>query len=155
MEARERRIAFADIKELAERIQRPPRNWTIDLIWAAHQAIEAGRVRHSDRHTLTDLVSLIRYTIGQDNELVPYAEKVRERYAGWLRQQEQAGATFTETERWWLDRMAEVIAVSAGINPDDLDNTPFTERGGIDGAIRDLGPSIAALIDQLNTELTA
>ncbi|MDG4793018.1 DEAD/DEAH box helicase family protein [Micromonospora sp. WMMD1082] len=155
MEARERRIAFADIKELAERIQRPPRNWTIDLIWAAHQAIEAGRVRHSDRHTLTDLVSLIRYTIGQDNELVPYAEKIRERYAGWLRQQEQAGVTFTETERWWLDRMVEVIAASAGISPDDLDNAPFTERGGLDGAIRDLGPNTAALIDQLNTELTA
>ncbi|SCL35834.1 type I restriction endonuclease subunit R [Micromonospora aurantiaca (nom. illeg.)] len=155
MEARERRIAFADIKELADRIQRPPRNWTIDLIWAAHQAIEAGRVRHSDRHTLTDLVSLIRYTIGQDNELVPYAEKIRERYAGWLRQQEQAGVTFTETERWWLDRMVEVIAASAGISPDDLDNAPFTERGGLDGAIRDLGPNTAALIDQLNTELTA
>ncbi|MFI5489202.1 type I restriction endonuclease subunit R [Micromonospora echinaurantiaca] len=154
-EARERRISFADIKELAERIQRPPRNWTIDLIWAAHEAIEADLVRHSDRHTLTDLVSLIRYTIGQDNELVPYAEKVRERYAGWLRQQEQAGVTFTEAERWWLDRMVEVIAASAGISPDDLDNAPFTERGGIDGAICDLGPRAATLIDQLNTELTA
>ncbi|GGM53504.1 type III restriction endonuclease subunit R [Micromonospora sonchi] len=154
-EARGRRISFADIKELADRIQRPPRNWTIDLIWAAHEAIEASRVRHSDRHTLTDLVSLIRYAIGQDDELVPYAEKIRERYAGWLRQQEQAGVTFTDTERWWLDRMAEVIAASAGISPDDLDNAPFTERGGIDGALRDLGPRTATLIDQLNTELTA
>jgi type I restriction enzyme R subunit len=155
MEARERRISFADIKELADRIERPPRNWTIDLIWAAHQAIEADRVRHSDRHTLTDLVSLIRYTIGQDDRLIPYADKVRERYAGWLRQQEQAGVRFTETERWWLDRMVEVIAVSAGIAPDDLDNTPFAERGGVDGAIRDLGSRAAQLIDQLNRELPA
>jgi type I restriction enzyme, R subunit len=49
----------------------------------------------------------------------------------------------------------EVIAVSAGISPDDLDNAPFTERGGVDGAIRDLGPQTATLIDQLNTNLTA
>lgn len=155
MEARERRVSFADIKELAERIQRPPRNWTVDLIWAAHAAIEDNLGRHSQRRTLTDLVSLIRYAIGQDDELVPYAEKIRERYAGWLRQQEQAGATFTETERWWLDRMVEVIAVSAGVSPDDLDNAPFTERGGVDGALRDLGDRAATLIDQLNTELTA
>ncbi|WP_285687848.1 type I restriction endonuclease subunit R [Actinoplanes sp. NBRC 103695] len=154
-EARDRRVAFADIKELAERIQRPPRNWSVALVWAAYEALEQDLVRHSDRHTLTDLVSLIRYTVGQDDELVPYGDKVRERYAGWLRQQEQAGARFTETERWWLDRMVEVIAVSAGISPDDLDNAPFIDRGGIDGAVRDLGPRAAHLIDQLNTELTA
>lgn len=154
-EACERQISFADIKELADRIQRPPRNWTIDLIWKAHEAVEAGLVRHSDRHTLTDLVSLIRFTIGQDSELVPYGDRVRERYAGWLLQQQQAGVTFSDTERWWLDRMAEVIATSAGISPDDLDDAPFTERGGVDGALRDLGPTTATLITQLNTELTA
>jgi len=154
-EARDRRISFADIEELAKRIKRPPRNWTPDLIWSAYEVVYAGHVRHSDRHTLTDLVSLIRYTIGQDGELVPYAEKVRERYAGWLLQQQQAGVTFSETERWWLNRMVEVIAVSAGISPDDLDKAPFTERGGIDGALRELGPRAAILIDQLNTELPA
>ncbi len=154
-EARERRISFADIAELAERIKRPPRSWTPDLLWSAYEVVSAGRVRHSDRHTLTDLVSLIRYTIGKDGELVPYPDRIRERYTGWLSQQEQAGVTFTDTERWWLDRMVEVIAVSAGISPDDLDNTPFTERGGIDGAVRDLGPNASALIDELNAVLTA
>ncbi|MEH0984691.1 type I restriction endonuclease subunit R [Micromonospora sp. CPCC 205556] len=154
-EARERRIAFTDIKELAERIGRPPRNWTPDLIWSAYEALDAGRVKHSDRHTLTDLVSLIRFTVGDDDQLVPYAERVRERYAAWLLQQQQAGAAFSETERWWLDRMVEVIAASAGVSPDDLDNAPFIERGGVDGAVRDLGPKAAELMNQLNMELTA
>ncbi|MFI7279904.1 DEAD/DEAH box helicase family protein [Micromonospora chersina] len=154
-EARDRRISFADIKELADRISRPPRNWTPDLIWSAYEALDAGRVRHTERHTLTDLVSLLRFTIGEDDELVPYAERVRERYAAWLLQQRQAGVNFNQVERWWLDRMVEVIAVSAGINPDDLDNAPFTERGGVDGAIRDLGPNAAGLIEQLNAELAA
>jgi Domain of unknown function (DUF3559). len=62
---------------------------------------------------------------------------VHQRYAGWLAQQSQAGVTFSPAELWWLDKMVEVIAVSAGITPDDLDNAPFTERGGADGAIRD------------------
>ena len=154
-EAKERRVSFAEIQKLAERISRPPHNWTPDLIWSAYEAIEVGRVRHSDRHTLTDLVSLIRFATNLDDELVPYTEQVHERYAGWLAQQSQAGVTFSPAERWWLDKMMEVIAVSAGISPDDLDNAPFTERGGVDGAIRDLGPNAATLIDQLNTNLTA
>jgi type I restriction enzyme R subunit len=154
-EARERRIAFADVKELADRISRPPYNWTTDIIWHAYEAVEYDHVRHSDTHTLTDLVSLLRYTIGEDDELVPYADRVRERYAAWLTQQEQAGVEFSDSERWWLDRMVEVIGASAGITDDDLDDPPFTERGGVDGALRDLGPGAGHLIESLNTELTA
>jgi len=155
-EAKGRRVSFAEIRELAERIQRPPYNWTPDIIWQAYEVLDGPRVHHSDRHTLTDLVSLLRYTVKADDELVPYADRVRERYAGWLLQQEQAGAVFTEKERWWLDRMVEVIANSAGIAPDDLDQAPFTERGGIDGILRDLGDTRAThIIETLNEELTA
>ncbi|NKY38151.1 hypothetical protein HGA02_01025 [Cellulomonas septica] len=51
--------------------------------------------------------------------------------------------------------MAEVIAASAGFDTDDLDAAPFTERGGVDGIVRDLGHDAVTLIDQLNEELTA
>ncbi|MGC4874969.1 DEAD/DEAH box helicase family protein [Micromonospora sp. DT43] len=154
-EARDRPISFTDIQELADRINRPPHNWTPDLLWSAYEALDAGRVRHSDRHTLTDLVSLIRFAVGDDDRLVPYGDQVRERYAAWLLQQQQAGAIFSDAERWWLDRMVEVIAVSAGIRPDDLENAPFTERGGIDGAVRDLGAKASTVLNQLNSALTA
>ncbi|MFL0286254.1 DEAD/DEAH box helicase family protein [Mycobacterium sp. SMC-21] len=154
-EAGERRIDFAVIEGLAARISRPPHNWTTDVIWNAYAAVDGSKVRTSATHTVTDLVSLIRYATGIDDELVPYGERVRERYAAWLVQQEQSGAVFAETERWWLDRMVSVIASSAGIRVEDLDDAPFTERGGTDGAIRDLGERAAELIDELNAELTA
>ena len=38
---------------------------------------------------------------------------------------------------------------------DDLDNAPFTERGGVDGALRDLGTQAAQYLEQLNQELPA
>ncbi|GAA4628651.1 type I restriction-modification enzyme R subunit C-terminal domain-containing protein [Cellulomonas oligotrophica] len=155
-DAKARTVPFASIKELADRIARPPHNWTVDVVWAAYEAVDAGRVRHNDRGRLTDLVSLLRYTLGAETELVPYGDRVRERYAGWLRQQEQAGTTYSPAERWWLDHIADVIAASAGITDDDLDTAPFTERGGIDGAIRDLGGQRAVdLLHTLNEELTA
>jgi len=154
-EAGEHRIDFAYIQGLAARIARPPHNWTPDIIWNAYAAIDAPKVRNCATHTLTDLVSLIRYATGVDDELVPYGERVHEKYAAWLAQQEQAGVVFNDTERWWLDRMVSVIANSAGIRVEDLDDAPFIERGGTDGALRDLGDRTADLIEELNAELTA
>ncbi|MGO1316590.1 MAG: type I restriction endonuclease subunit R [Cellulomonadaceae bacterium] len=154
-EAKTRRVPFAAIKELADRIARPPHNWTPDLIWAAYEQLEAGRVRHRDISRLTDVVSLVRFTLGSDDELVPFADVVQQRYAGWLLAQEQTGTRFSDAQRWWLDRMADVISNSAGIAADDLDEAPFDERGGIDGALRDLGDGAGELIEQLNEELTA
>ncbi len=154
-DAKERRLRFDHVQELADRIARPPYHWTPEVIWTAYEAVAPERVRRSDRHTLTDLVSLLRYTVGVDDELVPYADRVRERYVAWLAQQEQAGVVFSELERWWLDRMVEVIGSSVEIRAEDLDAAPFTERGGIDGAIRDLGDRAEPLLRALNEELSA
>jgi type I restriction enzyme R subunit len=150
-----RKVTFAELKELAERIQRPPYRWTPDLLWNAYAAIDSPHVRRADRHTVTDLIALIRFALEQEQELVPYAETVQTRYAAWLAGQEQAGASFTVDQRWWLDRIADVVAQANGITVDDLETAPFTERGGVDGAIRDLGASAEAWIDQLNADLTA
>ena len=39
------------------------------------------------------------------------------------------GAVVTQRQRWRLDRIADVIATSAGISANDLDNALFAERG--------------------------
>ena len=157
-EAKERRVAFPDIQELADRISRPPHSWTPDLLWEAYVALGTparGGAAARTRHSLTDLVSLLRFTLGVEDELVPYGDRVQERYVAWLLQQEQAGVEFSETQRWWLDRMVAVIAASAGITVDDLEQAPFTERGGVDGALRDLGDAAGDLLETLDRELTA
>ena len=157
-EAKGRGIRFDQIQELADRIARPPHNWTVDIIWNSYLSIGIeyqGHTETRNRHAATDLISLLRLEAGVDNALVPYADQVEDRYANWLHRQEQAGARFTETQRWWLDRMMRIIASSAGIDADDLDNAPFDERGGIDGALRDLGDNAGDLIEELNRELAA
>jgi type I restriction enzyme R subunit len=149
------KITFKELRELADRIAAPPRSWTIDLIWNAYQALEADHVKRADKHTATDLITLIRYTLEVDRELVPYAVTVEDRYINWLAQQAQNGVQFTEVQRWWLDRIKDTIVQSASMNVDDLSLAPFTERGGIDGAGRDLGADTQSLIDDLNKVLAA
>lgn len=157
-EAKGRGISFAQIEELKERIARPPHNWTVDLIWNAYLSLEVeyrGRPENRDRHSVTDLISLLRLEAGVDNALVPYAEQVEARYANWLMRQDQAGVHFSEIETWWLDKMMQIIASSAELDADDLENAPFDERGGIDGALRDLGDNAGEIIEELNRELAA
>lgn len=152
---RSAKITFRELRELSERIAAPPRSWTIDLLWNAYQALETDHVRRADKHTATDLITLIRYTLQIDRELVPYAVTVEDRYVNWLVQQQQNGVVFTEAQLWWLERIKDVIIQSAHMNIKDLELAPFTERGGIDGAGRDLGPNAQQLIDDLNRTLAA
>ena len=148
-------ITFKELRELADRIAAPPRSWTVDLIWNAYQALEVDHVRRTDKHTATDLITLIRYTLEVDHELVPFAVTVEDRYVNWHAQQAQKGVKFTDAQRWWLDRIKDTIIQSAHMNVDDLSMAPFTERGGIDGAGRDLGANAQLLIDDLNRTLAA
>lgn len=148
-------ITYKEIKELAERIRRPHPTWTVDVLWNAYLALEPTKVRKSAVHTTTDLVSLVRFTLGQMDELVPYAQLVEERYAGWLLQQENLGVKFTDSQKWWLDRIKDAISQSAHFDVKDLEMSPFTERGGTDGVLAELGNSVTNLIESMNMELAS
>ncbi len=148
-------ITFAQLKELADRVARPPLRWTPELLWAAHAAVEGSKVRGPATKAVVNLASLLRFTLGIDAELVPYADQVRDKYAAWLHQQGNAGVAFTIEQQWWLNTMVEVITRSAGISGADLDNSPFTERGGVDGYAAAFGNEAQHVLDDLNQRLTA
>jgi type I restriction enzyme R subunit len=149
------KITFQELKEVSNAIAAPPRSWSIDLIWNAYMALEADKVKKAGRHTATDLITLIRYTLELDSKLVPFALTVEEKYANWLAQQGQKGVAFTDTQRWWLDRIRDTIIQNASVTTEDLELAPFTERGGIDGAGRDLGDAASTLMAELNSVLAA
>jgi type I restriction enzyme R subunit len=148
-------ITYKEIKELAERIRRPHPTWTVDVLWNAYLALEPTKVRKSAVHTTTDLVSLVRFTLKQMDELVPYAQLVEERYAAWLLQQENLGVKFTDNQKWWLDRIKDAISQSAHFDVKDLEMSPFTERGGSSGVEEALGNAVTQIIESLNMELAS
>ena len=62
-------------------IKAPPRSWTPERLWRAYETLEQDKVRGaSGERLLTDIVSLVRFALHQDDELVPFAEQVRERF---------------------------------------------------------------------------
>ena len=109
---------------------------------------------------LTDLVSLVRYTMEYDRDdkaiLEPYSETVRRRFATWLTEQEQArGKPFTPEQRQWLEFMRDTIASSLTIEADDFEGVPFNQHGGPGKAYQLFGAELPAILQQLNERLAA
>ncbi len=60
-----------------------------------------------------------------------------------------------DQQLWSFARIDDVIATSAGVSAEYLNHAPFTERGEIDGAVRDRGAGSGTRLERLNAELTA
>ena len=102
---------------------------------------------------LADIVSLVRYAIGHDEELSPFAEQVEQRFRGWLATQEIAGRTFTDEQRQWLEDIKDHVAGSVSIEIGDLELPPFAQRGRLGRAHALFGDGLAPLLEELNVAL--
>jgi type I restriction enzyme R subunit len=150
------RLKFEDVKDLAARIQAPPHLWTESQLWQAYAALEKDKVKGaSGRRILTDLVSLVRFAMHQDNELVPFPERVNANFKAWLAQQEASGKRFTEEQRRWLVMIRDHIAANLGIEPDDFELAPFAKEGGLGKVHQLFGAELPKVLEALNRELAA
>jgi type I restriction enzyme R subunit len=151
-----KRLRFKDIQALALAISSPPRSWTPEKLWRAYETLEKSKVRGaSGERLLTDIVSLVRFALHQEGDLVPHSERVRDRYQHWLAQQLNKGRTFTEEQLRWLGMMRDHIATSLEIDMDAFDYTPFTNEGGLARASRVFGKDLNAIVHELNEVLAA
>ncbi|MFD4787539.1 DEAD/DEAH box helicase family protein [Streptomyces sp. NPDC058459] len=155
-ERRDPREVYHRLRDLARRIERPPFQWTPTGLYEAYIQLGKASERPKGKAGVVDLIGLLRYELGIDKEVRPYRVLVEERYTAWLAQQEQAGAAFTPDQMWWLDKIVDVIATDAAIEPDQLRDVPFIERGGVDGFLRDFGAERGAeILDEMGRELGA
>ena len=149
------RLKFEDVKELAERIQAPPYLWTESQLWQAYAALDKDKVKGaSGKRILTDLVSLVRFAMHQEPELIPFPETVQGRFATWLTQQEAAGP-FTEEQRRWLEMIRDHIAANLAIEPDDFEYAPFAREGGLGRAHQLFSSELGTMIRQISEALVA
>jgi type I restriction enzyme R subunit len=151
-----KRLRFNDIQALANAISSPPRSWTAEKLWHAYETLEKSKVRGaSAQRLLTDIVSLVRFALHQDGELVPHADRVRERFQQWLVQQANKGRTFSDEQIQWLGMMRDHIATSLEIEMDSFDLTPFTNEGGLARASKVFGKDLNVIVQELNEALAA
>ena len=146
-------LTFEALKALADTLQAPPHLWTESQLWQAYAALDKSKVKGENRRRiLTDLVSLVRFAMHQDNELLPFPERVNANFKAWLA---QAGHPFTPEQLHWLEMIRDHIAANLGIEPDDFGYSPFAQEGGIGKVYQLFGPELPRVLEAMNRELAA
>jgi type I restriction enzyme R subunit len=156
-----KRLRFEQLKELADTIERPPRRWTPEKLWAAYDKLRTSANRPAQptaaaaKRLLTDLVTLVRLALRETDDLVPLADGVRRRFDAWLAQQAALGRAFSDEQRAWLGLIRDHITTSLAIEPGDLELSPFAQQGGLGHATQIFGPELPKLLHELNEVLAA
>jgi len=149
-------LSFEDIKALADALHAPPHLLDEGALWQAYAALDKNKVKGAGRQRiLTDLVSLVRFAMQQDNELVPYPERVAANYKAWLAQQASAGKAFTPEQLRWLEMIRDHVAANLGVTVEDFDFAPFSQQGGLGKVHQLFGAELPKVIEEMNRELVA
>ncbi|MFC1968097.1 type I restriction-modification enzyme R subunit C-terminal domain-containing protein [Chloroflexota bacterium] len=152
----ERHLTYEGIRELAEAIKKPPYGLTPEVVWQAYEQLEQSKVKGAGaQKLLTNVISLIRFTIGQESILEPFSETVNRRFADWLDEQAKEGRTFTTEQMDWLQMIKGHIATSASIGVGDFELTPFQEKGGAIKANKVFEQQLDKILEELNGVLVA
>jgi type I restriction enzyme, R subunit len=149
------KVSLKDLRQLRDALARPPLSASPEQLWRAFEAVETAKVKGTKGEIiLTDLVNLVRHALIPNLSLVPYRDELRERYQEWLKERDTDHA-FTTEQREWLDRMAEHIATSLSIAPDDFESGWFGQHGSLGHAHALFGEKLNPLISELNERLAA
>ena len=150
------RLTEPMLKELEKKLRDTHATWTEDRLWDAFAVTAPGRVKgRSQAGRFADLVALVRFALEQQPVLAPFSDSVSERFHEWLKDKAKSGAVFTPEQLTWLGLIRDHIATSLTIEPDDLELSPFNQRGGLGKAHQLFGEKLPELLDELNSALAA
>jgi type I restriction enzyme R subunit len=152
---RRKELTFQMVQEVAEALQQPPYNLTSERVWASYERSLGLKTQGSQQRLLTDLVALIRYEVGVDAELRPYADTVRKNFQEWAFRKQAGQIKFTEAQMAWLHLVRDHIATSVHLDRDDLELGTMGQQGGLARMYQLFGEEMDTLIDELNETLAA
>ena len=149
-----KRLTYASLEELRDAMMRPP--WLLEplALWSAYRRLQGDKVRANPAKTLTDIVALVRFAIGQSETLAPLSSDMAGRFNLWLGREQRAGRAYTQEQLGWLEAIRDYLAANIEVTTADIQDQ-FGARGGILGARRAFGPRLDALLDELQDALVA
>ena len=151
---RTRPLTLQMIKELYEALQKQPYRLSMEKLGMAYAIRHPDKVRAKDVVSqLADLISLIRFQLGQIKELRPFADEVNLRFRDWMLFKNAGNVHFTEEQTEWLRMIRDHIATSMSIAADDLDYTPFDSNGGLGKFYQLFGSGYESILDEMNDAL--
>jgi len=152
-----RSLTFEMIEELHDALSRPPLMLTTERLWSAYARVQSSQVKGADnKRQLTDLIALVRFAIGMDEELKSFSEQVDKRFQEWIfRHNAQRTTAFTQEQTEWLRLIKDHIASSCNISRADFDYAEFADKGGLQKVWAVFGKQLDGLMQEMNETLVA
>ena len=152
----QRHLTYKQIEELANAIEKPPLRLKQETLWLAYEQLEKSKVKKARMDKiLTDIISLLRFTIKEADILEPFSDIQERRFNNWLEGQAKLGRKFTPQQTEWLTMIKDHIATSLKIEIDDFEYTPFQQKGGAVRAYQVFGNQLNKILEELNEVLAA
>ena len=149
----QRHLTDQQVRQLAQAIEKPPYHFTTEELWGAYEQLDQSKVKGAaPDKLLTNIISLVRFAIGEITTLEPYKETVDQRFQEWLADQEDS---FSEEQMAWLEMIKDHIATSLHIEMDDFENIPFQAKGGAIKVYQLFGDALDTILEALNERLAA
>lgn len=150
---KDRPMAITQLNALYKRLKE--RNITVDRLWDCYAIKQPDKVKRGTLVQLADLVSLIRFEMGEAETLAPFAERVNYNFQQWSFRRNAGAIHFTDEQMEWLRLIKDHIAVSLSVEPEDLDLNPFDRKGGLGRFYEVFGEDYEKILMELNVELVA
>lgn len=151
-----RHLTLKQIKELAQALERPPLSLSTEVIWNAYEKLEKARVHsYGPDKLLTNIISLLRFSLEEVEILEPYKDSVDARFEKWVGRQKVSGKEFNEEQLKWLTLIKDHIATSLSIDMDDFELSPFYGMGGQTKVFDLFGKETNEILNELNDVLAA
>ena len=137
------------LKMLEEALQQHSNSLSRESLWFAYQRRFPNSVRGNVEQR-TDLISLVRYVIGENAFLEPFRQTVNRRFVEWLR-----GKPITGEQQMWLEMVRDHIATSLDIRMEDFGFAPFAERGNGARVSELFGDNLDEILKDLTKKLVS
>ncbi len=153
---KERPLTLEMIKQLYDIIQKPPYNLSTEKLWEAYRIKQNDKVKEkSIINKFTEIVSLIRFELGQSKELNLFSAQVNLKFRKWIFDENAGHGQFNDRQMEWLRLIRDHIAISMQITEEDLEFTPFDTKGGLGKFYELFGDDYQQLLHDISIALVA
>lgn len=151
-----KKLTYKMINELYEILKNQPCNFSIQNMWNCYYIRDNEKINKPVEYKLMDIISIIKYELGQISSLNPFSVNVKQRFKDWIfKRNNTQGYIFTEEQVWWLRMIRDHISESSSIEETDLDLSPFDSKGGLGKFYNLFGNQYLNILNELNFTLVA
>ena len=143
-----RHLTYEMIKNLTDELKRPPLMLTASKLWRAYEQLDTSKVKKANPDKLlTNIIQVVRYTLGQNDILNGFDEKVNENYEKFIKEKE-----YTKEQIYLLALIKDKIINNSSVEIEDLKEN---DQELLLNMYDKFGADYKNVIEELNIKLVA